>query len=409
MNTSATYISRLDPAPSTGPRKVIVLGSTGSIGCSALKVLAQHPDTFEVLGLAGATNANLLAEQARQWRPSVLGVLDDTVREEVRHLLPADYRPQWMVGNPGYQEMAALSEAELVLCAQVGAAGLPPTLAAVKAGKIVALANKESLVLAGTLVRELCTASGACLLPVDSEHNAMFQALAGHDPHDVRKFVLTASGGPFRGRLREELRRVTPDQALAHPNWSMGAKISIDSSTLMNKGLECIEAAYLFGVDMDRIEVVVHPESIIHSLVEYRDGSLLGHLGVPDMQIPIAHCLSYPNRLDLDLEPLDLTRLSGLHFEKPDESTFPCLALAREALANGPSFPIVLNAANEIAVDLFLRRELAYLDIARLLERTLQAHTPSAVTDLESIHAVDDWARKQARSFAAQYFSAPSA
>lgn len=408
MNTTASYISRLDIRARTAPRKVVVLGSTGSIGCSALKVLAQHPDKFEVIGLAGASNAALLAEQAQTWRPAVLGVLDTTVQSAVAQRLPNDYTPQWARGESGYCEMAALAEADLVLSAQVGAAGLPPTVSAIEAGKIVALANKESLVLAGPLLRELCHGSSACLLPVDSEHNAIFQALAGDDIRSLRKLVLTASGGPFRTYSRSDLHQVTPDKALAHPNWSMGAKISIDSSTLMNKGLECIEAAHLFGVAMEDIEVVVHPESIVHSLVEYHDGSMLGHLGVPDMQIPIAHCLSYPERLALDLAPLDLTRLNGLHFTPPDEDKFPCLGLARHALASGPSYPVVLNAANEIAVELFLGHELAYLDIARLLDQTLQSHTPVPLSELESIYEVDAWARHQARRLAARVFTASS-
>lgn len=409
MNTTASYISRLDISATAAPRKVVILGSTGSIGCSALKVLAQHPDKFEVIGLAGASNAALLAEQAQNWRPAMLGVLDTTVRSAVAQHLPQDYTPQWAIGEAGYREMAALAEADLVLSAQVGAAGLPPTVSAIRAGKIVALANKESLVLAGPLLRGLCQDFPACILPVDSEHNAMFQALAGDDLRSLRKLVLTASGGPFRNYSQKELHQVTPEQALAHPNWSMGAKISIDSSTLMNKGLECIEAAHLFGVAMDDIEVVVHPESIVHSLVEYHDGSLLGHLGVPDMQIPIAHCMSYPERLALDLAPLDLTRLSGLHFTPPDESKFPCLGLARHALASGPSYPVVLNAANEIAVELFLGHELAYLDIARLLDQTLQSHTPVPLPELESIYEVDAWARRQARHLAVRSFTASTA
>ncbi|MFW5792464.1 MAG: 1-deoxy-D-xylulose-5-phosphate reductoisomerase [Desulfohalobiaceae bacterium] len=371
------------------PRALTILGSTGSIGQSALKIVARHPDRFTLTGLAGATNAALLARQAARWRPPMLGVLDHQAGRDLAALLPAGYRPEILTGTAGYQAMASQPGTGIVLNAQVGAAGLPASLAAVRSGKVLALANKESLVLAGGLLRELCRSHKAVVLPVDSEHNAVFQALCGHDQTQLRKIILTASGGPFRGMAAKELRSVTPEQALAHPNWSMGAKISIDSATLMNKGLEFIEAHHLFGVSPEQIEVVVHPESIVHSLVEYCDGSLLAHLGVPDMQIPIAYCLSYPERLTLDLARLDLISLGRLSFETPDTTVFPCLDLARQALSAGPSYPVVLNAANEVAVERFLNREISFGDIPGLISRALEAHAPASELGYEAICDID--------------------
>lgn len=371
----ASYISSLDVAPlSAGSRRTLVLlGSTGSIGTSTLQVVEEHPDSFQIVGLAGARNIKLLAEQAMQWRPQFVGVLDGSGADTLRSLLPGEYKPEILVGPEGYVAMATLQSAEMVVAAQVGAAGLPPALAAAKAGKIIALANKEALVLAGDLIRNACAKSGAIVLPVDSEHNALFQALSGHRLEEMDRLILTASGGPFRGKDMDFLAGVTPEQALKHPNWSMGAKISIDSATLMNKGLEVIEAYQLFGVAMDRIEVVVHPQSIVHSLVAYQDGSLLGHLGQPDMRIPISYCMAYPNRLSLSLEPLDLVAMGSLTFEAPDLSLFPCLGLAKEAVAMGPDCPVVLNAANEVSVAGFLEKCIGFTDIPRLIEKAMDA------------------------------------
>ncbi len=371
----ASYISSLDvpSLPAGHRRSVVLLGSTGSIGTSTLQVLAEHAESFAVVGLAGARNIKLLAEQAAQWRPPFLGVLDDAGAETLRSLLPGDYSPEILIGPEGYVAMATLDQAEMIVAAQVGAAGLPPTLAAAQAGKIIALANKEALVLAGDLIRSVCAASGAVVLPVDSEHNALFQALSGHKLDEMERLILTASGGPFRGKDEDFLSNVTPEQALNHPNWSMGAKISIDSATLMNKGLEVIEAYQLFGVEMEQIDVVVHPQSIIHSLVAYQDGSLLGHLGQPDMRIPISYCIAYPNRLPLSLEPLNLVTLGSLTFEAPDLSLFPCLRLAKEAVAMGPDCPVALNAANEIAVACFLEKRIGFKDIPRLITKAMDA------------------------------------
>ncbi len=361
------------------PRTLAILGSTGSIGVSALSVVAQHPELFRVAALAGGRNAKRLAEQAATFRPGVLAVLDEGTAAELKQLLPAGYAPEILVGPTAYEAIAAMPGAELVLSAIVGAAGFLPTLAAAQAGKRIALANKESLVLGGRLIRAACRASGALILPVDSEHNAVFQALCGHvgagAAAELSKLILTASGGPFRGRDAAFLAAVTPAQALNHPNWSMGPKVSIDSATLMNKGLEVIEACHLFGLPVERVDVLVHPQSIVHSLVEYVDGSQLAHLGLPDMRIPIAHSLCYPRRVGLKLPRLDLAQAADLTFEAPDETLFPCLALAKAAFAASHSHPVALNAANEVAVDLFLQGRIGFLDIPRLIEAALTRHT----------------------------------
>ncbi|MFW6323511.1 MAG: 1-deoxy-D-xylulose-5-phosphate reductoisomerase [Desulfovibrionales bacterium] len=397
----AKYISSLpDPGNSPAfPRKLIILGCTGSIGTSALQVVAQHQDRFRILGLAAGRNVALLAEQADRWRPPVLAVLTEELARSLKERLPAGYHPDILVGPGGYVEMASLAEADMVLSSQVGAAGLAPTLAAVQAGKWVALANKESLVLAGDLIRKECARTGAVLLPVDSEHNALFQCACGHEFKEIEFLHLTASGGPFRDKDFPYLSNVTPEQALAHPNWDMGAKISIDSSTLMNKGLEIIEAHHLFGTNPDRLRVVVHPESIVHSLVEYKDGSLLAHLGVPSMQIPLAYCLGFPERFELMLKPLDLASLGSLHFEEPDLDRFPCLGLALDALRAGMGAPVVLNAANEIAVELFLQKKIPYLHIPKIVQDALHTHVQQSLSSIEEILELDMAVRKQATEF----------
>jgi 1-deoxy-D-xylulose-5-phosphate reductoisomerase len=391
-----TYISRL-PTAADFPRRLVLLGSTGSIGASALKVVADHPERFSVLALAGARNAARLAEQARAFRPPLLAVLDESVAATLRSLLPAGYAPDILAGPEGYVQLATLAEADMVLAAQVGAAGLPPALAAASAGKRIALANKEALVLAGDLFRAACAASGGSILPVDSEHNALFQALAGHDGHAVRRLLLTASGGPFRGRTRQELAQVTREQALAHPNWSMGAKISIDSATLMNKGLEVIEAHHLFGLPAEAIEVVVHPQSIVHSLVEYEDRSMLAQLGPPDMRIAIAYALAYPRRLPLPLAPLDLAALGKLTFEAPDLTAFPCLGYAFAALRAGGTCPAALNAANEVAVEAFLAGRIGFSRIPDLVAEALESHENGPAHSLDAVLAADLAARELAR------------
>lgn len=374
---------------STRPRNVSVLGSTGSIGVSTLNVVANNPDTLRIVALAGARNTTLLARQADRFRPPYLGVLTPDKGEELRRLLPAGYTPHILIGQDGYRALATLDDADVVLAAQVGAAGLVPALAAAQAGKVICLANKEALVLAGHLFRQICRATGAVILPVDSEHNALFQALAGHDCKEATRLILTASGGPFRTKTLAEIQAATPAAALKHPNWSMGAKISIDSATMMNKGLEVIEAVQLYGAKPEDIDVVIHPQSIIHSLVEYIDGSQLAHLGVPDMTIPIAYCLGYPKRMKSGLEPLNLATVGTLTFEDPDPIRFPCLGLAKTALASGPSHCVVLNAANEIAVQAFLEERISFPAIAGLIEALLDQHASVPLDALDDILALD--------------------
>lgn len=407
------YISPLPSAQwaATFPRSIVILGSTGSIGTSALQVLHEQPERFRVAGLAGARNLPLLARQALEWRPPYLAVLDETAAKGLAALLPADYTPTILHGPEGYTRIATLDEADTVLSAQVGAAGLRATAAAAAAGKVIALANKESLVLAGDLIRKLCRESGASILPVDSEHNAIFQALCGHEGADVRRIILTASGGPFRGKDTTFLQSVTRAQALAHPNWSMGAKISIDSATLMNKGLEVMEAYHLYGVPLERIEVVVHPQSIIHSLVEYTDASQIAHMGPPDMRIAIAYCLGWPRLLRTGVTPLDLVTCGPLTFEQPDLSSFPCLELARASLRGGNGLPVVLNAANEVAVELFLQDRITFPAIPELIERAMNAHeahtsgghnsSAAGVTDsIDEIETLDAETRANVREWA---------
>lgn len=422
--------SYISPLPSVAwcseiPRNLVLLGSTGSIGRNALRVVQEQPEQFRVLALAGAKNITLLAEQANTFRPAYLAVLTDELADGLCALLPQGYAPQIYVGQEGYAALAALPEAQCVLSAQVGAAGLAATLAAVDAGKVVALANKESLVLAGEFIRKRCYETGASILPVDSEHNAIFQAFQGHDPATLRRILLTASGGPFRGKTREFLQNVTAKDALKHPNWSMGAKITIDSATLMNKGLEVIEACHLYGVGTETIEVVVHPQSIVHSLVEYSDGSQIAQLGTPDMRIAIAYCLGWPRLLKTGVEPLDLVRAGNLQFEAPDEQTFSCLALAKYAFAKQKGLPVVMNAANEVAVALFLAGKIGFLDIAACIESTMHEHeawltahaqdadaifwttpfseqpaTLTSATLLQAIQKLDARSREKAQEFA---------
>lgn len=384
------------------PRALVLLGSTGSIGTSALRVVEAHPELFRIVALAGARNIARLAEQALRWRPPHLGVLDAAGAAELRALLPTGYTPHIHVGPQGYATLATLPEAGTVLSAQVGSAGLRATEAAARHGKVICLANKESLVLAGDIIRRRCAASGAVVLPVDSEHNAIFQALQGHDANAVRRIILTASGGPFRGRDKDFLATVTRREALAHPNWSMGAKITIDSATLMNKGLEVIEACHLYGVGIDSVEVVVHPQSIVHSLVEYADGSQIAHLGTPDMRIAIAYCLAWPRAVDTGVAPLDLVKAGCLTFEPPDLHSFPCLDLARRAYRDGRGLPVVLNAANEVAVDLFLRDRIRFPDIPDLIARALDHHDGATPDDIEGIEALDQATRRTVRGWAGE-------
>lgn len=385
------YISSLPGSDweTTFPRTVALLGSTGSIGVSTLRVIEAHPELFAVRGLAGGRNIRLLAEQADRWRPPYLAVQNESLKENLKVLLARDYAPCILVGQSGYAELAALPEISTVLSAQMGAAGLRATLAAASAGKVICLANKESLVLAGQLLRELCAKTGAVILPVDSEHNAIFQALHGRSPESVRTIILTASGGPFRGKNRAFLASVTPQQALKHPNWNMGAKITIDSATMMNKGLEVIEAHQLYAVPSEQIDVLVHPQSLVHSLVEFTDGSLMAHAGTPDMRMPIAHCLAWPYSVDSGVAQLDLVRTGTLTFEAPDLLSFPCLELARQTIGKGTGLPVVLNAANEVAVEAFLAGRIGFMDIPARIEQALTAYAGVDPTVPEAIEELD--------------------
>jgi 1-deoxy-D-xylulose-5-phosphate reductoisomerase len=375
-------------------KRIVILGSTGSIGRNALWVAERFPDRFQIVGLGAGKNIELLAEQVRRFRPRVVSVLTAELAGDLRRRLPSG--TEVLAGLSGYQQVAALPGSELVLSAMVGAAGLMPTLAALRAGKDVALANKETLVMAGDLVTTEVGRHQVRLLPVDSEHSAIFQALAGHRRQDLKRIVLTASGGPFLHASLEELQRVTPPHALAHPNWRMGPKVTIDSATLMNKGLEVIEARWLFDLDLSQVAVAIHPQSIVHSLVEYVDGSVIAQLGIPDMRVPIAYALSYPERLALDLPPLDLLAVQTLTFLEPDRARFPCLGLAFAALKAGGTMPAVLNAANEVAVETFLAGRIPFLAIGGVVEETLGRHRSSPAVEVEVILSADRWAREEA-------------
>ena len=380
-------------------KRLAILGSTGSICVTTLDVVSRFPDRFAVVALAAGKNVERLAEQVRRFRPATVAVGDAVAARALRQLLP-DYRGDVVWGADGLAAVATAPAAELVVSALVGALGLLPTLRAIEAGKHVALANKEVLVVAGELVTRAARAAGVSLFPLDSEHNAIFQALRGHRREDVRRIILTASGGPFLNRPTSELRQVTRDEALRHPTWKMGNKITIDSATLMNKGLEVIEAHWLFGYAADQIHVVIHPQSIIHSMVEYVDGSVIAQMGIPDMSIPISYILAYPERLPMEhLPPLDLPRAGMLQFLEPDVSKFACLGLAYRALRSGGTVPAVLNAANEVLVEAFLAGRLVFLDIPRILTEVLDAHVPSPARDLDTLLAADRWSRARAREY----------
>lgn len=377
-------------------KQLAILGSTGSIGVSALEIVSAHPERFDIVALTAGRNFDLLAEQVKIFRPELVAVQEEADAVRLRRSLPGS-STEILHGRAGLIACAAQSRAEMVVSAIVGAAGLEPTLAAIRAGKDVALANKETLVAAGSIVMSAVEKNGGRLFPVDSEHSAIFQSLEGHRRHDVKRLILTASGGPFRDYPLVDLARVTPEDALAHPNWNMGRKITIDSATMMNKGLEVIEAHWLFDLPAERIDVHIHPESIVHSMVEYVDGAVMAQLGIPDMKTPIAYALSYPERLSLDLPPLDLCRMGRLHFHEPDPGRFRCLELAYQALRSGGTAPAALNAANEVAVEAFLERRLGFLDIADIIEGVLSRHDVCPLSDLEQVLAADSWSRATAR------------
>ncbi len=376
------------------------MGSTGSIGRSTLSVVEKFPDRFRVVALAAGNNSDLIERQVRQFRPSIVSLADERAAESLRSKC-SDLRVGVFSGADGMARAAAADEADITVSAIVGTAGLVPTMAAIRAGKTVALANKEVLVTAGELVIDECRSRKVSLLPVDSEHSAIFQCLHAGESRDVRRLILTASGGPFRTCSEKDLAKVTKAQALNHPNWSMGKKITIDSATLMNKGLEVIEARWLFGLPPEKIKVLVHPQSIVHSMVEYRDGAVVAQLGMPDMKGPIAYALSYPERLEGVSPALDLARVGALTFEEADSSRFPCLSYAYDALRAGGSMPAVLSAANEVAVKYFLDEKIAYGDIARVIKATMDGHAPSAVMTVEDVLKADLWARQEAEKIIA--------
>ena len=382
---------------------ITILGSTGSIGTSTLDVVARHPDKFRIVALTANSKIDLLFGQCRQFKPRFAVMLDEAAAMQLRQRVrKAGLGTEVLSGVAALERVVALPEVDAVMAAIVGAAGLRPTLAAAHAGKKILLANKEALVMAGNVFMDAVRASGAMLLPIDSEHNAIFQALPrGYDGNlaasGVKRILLTASGGPFRNTPLSELHHVTPEQACAHPNWVMGRKISVDSATMMNKGLEVIEAHWLFNANADDIQVVVHPQSVIHSLVEYVDGSVLAQLGNPDMRTPIAYGLAYPERLDAGVAPLDLFKVATLNFTAPDFERFPCLALAYQALRAAGTAPAVLNAANEVAVAAFLDRQISFLSIPRVIKAVLDALPAGTVGCLDDVLGADAEARRVAQ------------
>lgn len=377
------------------PKRVSILGSTGSIGKSTLAVIGKYPDRFKVVALAAGENIDLLERQVRAFRPRIAAVVSEKAAAELRPRL-SGMDVDVLSGVEGMISAAAAEEADITVSAIVGTAGLVPTMAAIKAGKDVALANKEALVTAGEVVTAACREAGVALFPVDSEHSAIFQCLNAGAVKDIRRLILTASGGPFRNASKEDLERVTPAEALKHPNWNMGRKITIDSATLMNKGLEVIEARWLFGIGPERINVLIHPQSIVHSMVEYRDGSVVAQLGMPDMRGPIAYALSYPERLEGASPSLDLAKIGTLTFQEPDLSRFPCLSYAYEALKTGGTMPAVVSAANEAAVKHFLEGDIGFMDIPRVIRMTMDAHQPGEVITVDDALRVDIWARTKA-------------
>jgi 1-deoxy-D-xylulose-5-phosphate reductoisomerase len=383
---------------------VAILGSTGSIGTSTLDVLARHPDRYRVVALTAARQWEPLLEQCERFRPDVAVLTDPAAARQLEQALVARGLPtRVLAGAEALAEVAALPAVDYVMAAIVGSAGLLSTLAAARAGKRVLLANKEALVMSGRLLLDAAQASGAELVPIDSEHNAIFQCMpggyrAGRTPEGVRRVLLTASGGPFLRTPPANLHRVTPDEACRHPKWAMGRKISVDSATLMNKGLELIEAQLLFCLPPGGVEVLVHPQSIVHSLVEYADGSVLAQLGNPDMRTPIAHALAWPGRIESGVESLDLVRTATLQFEAPDHARFPCLGLALEAARVGGTMPAALNAANEVAVAAFLEGRLNFTGIATVIEDVVEAHAPHQAGGLDEILAADAWARSRAEA-----------
>jgi 1-deoxy-D-xylulose-5-phosphate reductoisomerase len=378
-------------------KEIVLLGSTGSIGTNTLDIVERFPDEFRVVGMTAGSNDEKFEEQIRRFRPAVVALANPSAAARLRDRC-RDLSVNILAGPEGIAEVARVPGPTLAISAIVGAAGLLPTLSAIRTGKHVALANKEPMVMAGQLMREEAQAHGVRILPVDSEHSAIFQSLEGHRREDVRKIVLTASGGPLWELSRDAMQDVKPERALQHPNWKMGAKITIDSATLMNKGLEVIEARWLFDIPASQIDVLVHRESIIHSLVEYNDRSIIAQLGLPDMRTPISYAMNYPERLILDLPSLDLAEIGRLTFHRPDHDRFPCLRLGYESLAVGGTMPATLNAANEVAVEAFLNGGIRFGEIAEIIRGTMESHTRRELECLENALDADRWAREKALS-----------
>jgi 1-deoxy-D-xylulose-5-phosphate reductoisomerase len=378
-------------------KTIVILGSTGSIGTNTLDIVDRFPDEFRVAGLSAGTNDEKLEEQIRRFKPRLVALSNESAAARLRRRC-ADLPVKIQSGTDGVAQVASIPEAEMVISAIVGGAGLVPTLAAIRANKHIALANKEPMVMAGKLMQDEARKHGIRIYPVDSEHSAIFQSLEGHRVEDVRRLILTASGGALWTLTKEELQDVTPERALQHPNWKMGAKITVDSATLMNKGLEVVEARWLFDIPESRIDVLIHRESIIHSLVEYQDRSMIAQLGLPDMRTPISYAMRYPERMPLDLPSLDLTEIGKLTFCKPDHDRFPCLGLGYESLRVGGTMPATMNAANEVAVEAFLNGGIRFVDIAEVIRSTMEAHQPHEVESLDDALETDRWAREKAEA-----------
>jgi len=378
---------------------ISILGSTGSIGTQTLDVVRQHSDKIKVVAISGNTNIQLLKDQILEFEPELCCVMDDSNALKLKKMLPPQAKTEIVSGMEGLIALAEYNKSEIIVTAISGMIGLKPTLAAIKKGKTIALANKETLVTGGAYIMNTAKKYKAPIIPVDSEHSAIFQCLMANETKAVNKIILTASGGPFRGKNQEFLKTVSVEDALKHPNWSMGKKITIDSATLMNKGLEVIEAKFLFDLEPDRIEVVVHPQSIMHSGVEFIDHSTLAQLGLPDMRIPIQFALFYPNRMENGYKSLSLTDVGTLTFEKPDLKTFKCLALAFEALKAGGTMPAVLNASNEACVKLFLDKKISFLDIGNINEKVMHSHSPKEIDSLERILEAEEWTKQTIRKF----------
>ncbi|MCD4777478.1 MAG: 1-deoxy-D-xylulose-5-phosphate reductoisomerase [Desulfobacterales bacterium] len=374
-------------------KNLSILGSTGSIGRNTLKIVEMFRDRFEVKALAAANNVELLAKQIETFHPEIAVVFDENRALELKNILPAGTGVEILYGKDGYRAAATYDSVEMVVTAMVGAAGLMPTLAAIEAGKNIALANKETLVMAGEIVVKKAAEKNISILPIDSEHSAVFQCIAGHRREDMDKILLTASGGPFLSKPANEFDSIKPEEALNHPTWQMGKKISIDSATLMNKGLEVIEAKHLFGVSHDMIKVVIHPQSVIHSMVAYRDGAVIAQLGIPDMKGAIAYAISYPERLALKQPIPDFVNIGALTFQQPDLTKFPCLALAFKACGIGGTMPAVLNASNEVAVKAFLDKRISFTNIPELIKNTIEKHSSVKDPALSDILEADKWAR----------------